>query len=76
MTVNWNLYDSKFENTIESGSYIGELTKPDEIAEELSKTFSTWDGESILQIVKGRKMTRKNTFIYRVKFWKPVVTKM
>lgn len=76
MTFNWNLYDYKFERTIESGSYIGELMNPDAVAEELVKCFSSWDGESILQIVKGKKMTRKNTYIYRVKFWKPTITKM
>jgi hypothetical protein len=70
--ITFNLYDSKFKKILESGSYIGELTNTDAVAEELVATFPKWEDESILQVTKGTKITRRNTNIYRVKFLRPV----
>lgn len=70
--INWTLYDKKFEVAIESGSYIGELTNMDAIAEELVKTFPKWEKDCVLQVTKGKIKTLKNTNIYRVGWWKPV----
>jgi hypothetical protein len=70
----WNLYTTRPyldpDRATESGSYIGELTNPDAIAENLISTFPKWNDSDILEIVRGKSRTHRNIYLYTVEMWR------
>lgn len=60
------------DKAIESGTYIGELTNIDAVAEELIATFTSWKDDDILEVVRGEKRNGRNSEIYTVGNWRHI----